>query len=77
MGVYGFGLESKLTWVSKPIVVSAWNRPLHQEKDVGMAFREQEELYICRPCFLEYTYTTVPSKGAGQRETSQEFSRVH
>lgn len=28
MNVYRFGLESKLTWVSKLIVVSAWNRPL-------------------------------------------------
>lgn len=55
MRVYGFELESKLTWVSKLIVVSAWSRPLHQEEDIGNAFREQEEIYICRPWFLGYT----------------------
>lgn len=53
MRVYGFAFESKLTWVSKLIVVSAWNRPFHQEEDVGKTFREQEEIYIC--WFLGYT----------------------
>lgn len=60
MRVYGFGFESKLTRVSKLIVVSAWNRPLHQEEDVGKTFREQEEVCIC--WFLGYTWTTpVPA----------------
>lgn len=43
MKSYGFGLESKLTWMNKLIVVSAWNRPLHQGKDVGKTFFIEQE----------------------------------
>lgn len=81
MKSYGFGLESKLTWMSKLIVVSAWNRPLHQGKDVGKTFFiEQEKKSTFAGSGFQGTLKPLQYLLTGRhsrRQAGQEFSEVH